>query len=322
MKWHALILSSGGTMGEFQVGALQHLMTKYNSFDFYCGSGAGSMNCSILAQYPTVQEGFGKLLDIWKSFKDTNDLFDEPFLGPGFGALGALIKKKKGGIYGNNQLKKVIEANVSWDRLKDKKNWAIEITSLNDGQIYTVTNSQELMNKDVNNHRRFGISLDQTDGHYIGRILSDLITAAGCVPFVIEPKPIGGDRFVEGGIRNVLPFEIAVKAFEIAREQGYTEAEFVVINNYPEEVLTLETPEVDGAMEILTRTLMNIMPTKMAQSNIDAAMHALEKMQVKVKSIVITPTKTFAGNPMDFSKVKLREEIRKHGFERAVEIIN
>jgi predicted acylesterase/phospholipase RssA len=260
MKWRALILGSGGAIGEFQVGAIAHLASKYDQFNFYAGSGVGSMNCSILAQYESLQEGSDKLTAIWNSLKGTQDLFDQPFLGPGLGALDAMISKKKGGIYGNKNLKKLIEKNVSWEKLKNKNNWVVEFTSLNDGQIYRATNHEELFNKDVNHKRRYGISFDLTDHQYMGNILADMITAAGCVPFVIEPKAMAGDRFVEGGIRNVIPFDIAIKAFEIAKTKGFTEAEFLILNNYTHEVMTIETPQVDGAMEILLRTLTNIMP--------------------------------------------------------------
>jgi hypothetical protein len=322
MKWKALVLGSGGAIGEFQVGAIAHLATKYTQFDFYCGSGVGSMNSSIIAQYPSLQEGSDKLVAIWDTLKGTEDLFDEPFLGPGLGALNSLISKKKGGIYGNRNLKKVIEANVSWDRLKDKNNWVVEFTSLNDGQIYRATNYQELFNQDVNHKRRFGISFDPTDGHYMGTIFADLITAAGCVPFVIEPKTMGGDRFVEGGIRNVIPLDIAIKAFELAKNKGYTEAEFVIINNYTHDVMTVETTQVDGSLEILLRTLTNIIPIQMAQSNIAVGKDKLEALGVHPNSIkLLEPNKIFEGNPMDFSNLTLRHQIREHGLARAKEMI-
>ncbi len=322
MKWKALVLGSGGAIGEFQVGAIAHLASKYHSFDFYAGSGVGSMNCSILAQYDTLLEGSDKLTAIWDTLKGTEDLFDEPFLGAGLGALEALISKKKGGIYGNKNLKKVIEANVSWEKLKNKNNWVVELTSLNDGQIYRATNHQELFNKDVNHKRRMGISFDPTDGHYMGTIFADLITAAGCVPFVIEPKAMGGDRFVEGGIRNVIPFDIAIMAFEIAKTKGYTEAEFVILNNYTHEVMTVETTQVDGSMEILLRTLTNIMPIQMAQSNIDLGKAKLQEIGINKNSVkLLEPNKMFEGNPMDFSNLTLRNQIRAHGTERAKELI-
>ena len=326
MKWRALILGGGGSTGEFQMGALEVISKEYDSFDFYIGLGVGSLNGTVLAQYDTVKEGYASLWNIWNNIKKTGDILDVPLLGESAGFLGAMASDKgwaRDGVYGNKKLKEIIAENIDWNKLKNKSNWAIETTSLTDGQTYTVTNSNELLNADKNPNRLLKFSLDATNEYYIGTHFYDFIKGAGSVPLMLPPVDIFGHRFVEGGVRHFIPLQLAVKAYQQARKNGYTEAEFVVINNYLGEPQAEGPTLLDSGLEISMRGI-KVMTMEIALHDLEEGNALLNQLGVSASSkvIVIEPTIDYRLNPMDFDSTDLRKDMREHGISIATTILH
>ncbi|MGF7079609.1 patatin-like phospholipase family protein [Mucilaginibacter sp. UYCu711] len=323
MKWKALILGGGGPVGEFQIGALQVISKYYDSFDMYIGIGCGSLNSGVLAQYDTVSEGYAALLNIWNDIKRTSDIFDVPFGGGAIAALSSLISGSgwaKDSIYGNKKLTETIRKYIDWNKIKDKKNWAIEVSTLNDGQVYVVTNNKPLLDKDSNPLRTVQFSLEPGSPYNIGDHIYELLTAGGCTPLMLPPVDLFGLRFVEGGIRSCTPLELAVKAFELAKADGYDEAEFIVIDNYVHEPNFEDFQLLDSGLEIIGRTL-KMMTIQIAQADIYRGQVRLEKLGVPSNVILIQPTKDFRLSPFNFNDLATRLAIRNHGVTRATLLI-
>ena len=321
MKWKALVLGGGGPVGEFQIGAIQVIANYYDSFDLYVGVGCGSLNSAVLAQHASVKEGSADLTTIWNDIRRTKDIFTVPFVGGELAALAALISESgwaRDSIYGSKQLTKQIKRNIDWDILKGKTNWATEITSLNDGQRYTVTNDGKLLYGDINPNRTLQFSLEPGNEFFIGSKIYELLTAGGCTPLMLPPVDLFGHRFAEGGIRNCTPFPLAVKAYEIARSRGYDEAEFIVVDNYVNEPNFEIYNQLDSGLEIIGRTI-KLMTIEIAQNEMFLGKTQLDKMgATNAKVTMIQPTVDYRLSPFNFNDLVTRGKIRDHGITRAI----
>ncbi len=120
MKWRALILGGGGSIGEFQIGALKVISEKFDKFDFYVGLGCGSLNGTMLAQSETVSDAYSIIDTVWSNIKKTSDILDVPFLGTAAGFIGAMMTDESWGrqsVYGNKKLGTIIDEHIDWDIL-------------------------------------------------------------------------------------------------------------------------------------------------------------------------------------------------------------
>ena len=318
--WKALVLGGGGSTGEFQIGALPVICSHYDHMDMFIGVGVGSLHASVLAQYESLSEGAKVLLNFWNQLKETSDILSAPFYGSDIATLLALASDQawaRDGAYNNKKLKKIIDQYVSWEDLADKNNWAIRMTSLSDGQLYTVSNIKELLELSNRNDHLIQFSLDPDDSTFFGNKLTDVITAAGSVPLMLPPVDIFDHRFVEGGLRDFTPLELAVQAFNIANvDNSYDNAQFIVIDNYRREV-EYETPELlDSGNEIILRAI-KIMTVEMAQNDINKGKDLIRQSNIDSIVIQIQPSVDHRMHPMNFDDLEVRKKQRRHGAERA-----
>jgi predicted acylesterase/phospholipase RssA len=324
MKWRALILGGGGSTGEFQIGALKVLSEKFNTFDFFVGLGCGSLNCTVLAQHESLRDGYDILLKVWDDIKKTSDILDPPLLGEGAGFLGAMITDQSWGrqsVYGNKTLRKIIEQHIDWNALKPKNNWAIEATSLTDGQPYTITSCSKLLEADTNPYRQLKLSLDPSDPYDIGPWIYDFIEGAGCVPIMLPPVDVFNHRFVEGGVRHFTPLQLAVLAFEQNRTSPNDVAEFYIVNNYLGEPQSEEHALLDTGLEISMRAI-KLMTMVLAQHDLEEGQDMLNAVgDGKSKVIVLEPSEDFRLNPMNFDDLPTRTKLRDHGISVATEVL-
>lgn len=313
MKYKALILGSGGAHGEFQVGVLPTLARYYDSFDMYVGVGVGSLHSSVLAQHDDFITGVQVLMRIWQNMTKNSDILNpKPF-----GTMGALISEAEwasDGAFGNQKLKETIEKHIQWERLKNKNNWAIKTTSLTDGLAYTITNNKDLLKSANQEKGKIKLSLHPSSNHFIGDKILKFILAAGMVPMILPPVDIFNHRFVEGGIRDVAPLQTAIDAFEIAKaNDGYTEAEFVIINNYVSELDHEPAQFLDSGSEILLRSI-KIMTIEMAKNDLILGTKRLEDMAgIQSKVITLQPQTDTRLHPMNFGDMENRLLLRAHG---------
>lgn len=320
-KYKALILGGGGSTGEFQIGALPVICSHYDHIDSFVGVGVGSLHATVLAQYDSLHEGTKVLMQLWNNIKKTSDILSAPLGGADLGTLLALASDKswaRDGAFTNKRLKKIINEYVSWDQLKDKKNWAIRLSSLSDGRLYTVSNQQALLDQVNHDGHHIQFSTNPLDQFYVGDQITDIIAAAGSVPLMLPPVDIFGHRFVEGGLRDFTPLELAVRAFQLHEHRDqFDEAEFIVIDNYRHEVEFENSDLLDSGNEIILRAI-KIMTVEMAQNDILIGKKMLDELAIPTTLITMRPQTDFRLHPMNFDDLDKRKKQRRHGAERAL----
>ena len=322
MTYRVLILSGGGATGEFQRGALSVLKGCIPKVDYFCGIGVGSLNSVVLAQHDSLAAGIDEVEQVWTNIRGNSDLFETPFLGSGLAALGALIGEDSwvsNAVYTTKATKRLIQQHVSWERLKDRNNWAVGITSLTDACFYPVTNDQRLLNHFYDTHRRrVHLSLDPQSKFPIGSNIHDLILAAASVPVFFPPVSLFGHEFCEGGLRDYSPVPLGVTAYQLAlKAQPDLDAEFIVINNEPASETVIPKSKIDSGREILVR-MIRIMSREMIDNDVAMGKARIrETPGANVKWRILAPQKDLELQPLDFDNRKKRNELHKHGIEVA-----
>ncbi len=311
-RWRALVLGGGGSTGEFQMGVLPVLARVFKKFDFFAGVGVGSLHATVLAQYPdSLAAGVAVLRDVWAHIQQTSDIFDVPFGGSTMSSLFALANSRDS-VYGNGKLKELVHDRVYWNKLASHVNWGIEATSMNEGLTYYVTNDEALSELMNTSPRAFKPGYRPGKPLYIGSLVHDFITAAGSVPMILPPVTIAGQRFCEGGVRRFLPYPLAVEAYRLALAKDPSlEAEFVIVDNYTEEIQKEGGTQVQGGQNLLMRTI-KIMTTQVAQGDL---MQGASALPVAARPVLhaLFPRKDLLLNPQDFDDLALRAELRNEG---------
>jgi predicted acylesterase/phospholipase RssA len=315
--WRALVLGGGGSTGEFQMGVLSVLSRVFTKFDFFAGLGVGSLHSTVLAQSPdSLAAGVAVLQDIWGHIQETSDIFDVPFGGSTISSLFALANWRDS-VYGNGKLQQLVRDRVDWNRLASRVNWGIEATSMDEGLTYYVTNDETLSDLMNTTPRAFKPSYRPGDALYLGSLLHDFIIAAGSVPMILPPVGIAGQRFCEGGVRRFLPYPLAVQAYRLALAKDPSlRAEFVIVDNYTEEIQDEGGEQVHGGQNLLMRTI-KIMTTQVAQGDLVQGASALP-LAARPVLYELFPRKDLLLNPQDFDNLALRAELRKEGIEVAL----
>jgi predicted acylesterase/phospholipase RssA len=311
-------MGGGGSTGEFQMGVLSVLSRVFTKFDFFAGLGVGSLHSTVLAQYPeSLAAGVAVLQDVWGHIQETGDIFDIPFPGSTISSLFALANWRDS-VYGNGKVKRLVRDRVDWNRLVSQVNWGIEATSMDEGLTYYLTNDESLSDLMNTAPRAFKPSYRPSDALYIGSLLHDFIAAAGSVPMILPPVTIAGQRFCEGGVRRFLPYPLAVQAYRLALAKDPSlRAEFVIVDNYTEEIQSEGGTQVKGGQNLLMRTI-KIMTTQIAQGDLVQGAAALPLAAGPVLH-ELYPRKDLLLNPQDFDDLALRAELRNEGIAVALE---
>ena len=176
--------------------------------------------------------------------------------------------------------------------------------------------------KKENIGRHINLSLKSNAQYNIQPKIIDFILAAGMVPTIYPPVAIFGHKFVEGGIRDITPLQTAINAFELVKAQGYTEAEFILVNNYVAELPFEAAKYLDSGIEILGRGI-KIMTIEMAKNDLILGRKRLEEIKdVQTVLKVIQPTLDPRLAPMNFGDMDKRMVLRRHGQAIATEILS
>jgi predicted acylesterase/phospholipase RssA len=315
--WRALVLSSGGVLGEFQVGALQTLRTNLNHIDLYCGAGVGALNTTLLAMQPDFARGVDSVLSVWDDdIKTDSALFTTGLLGIAGGALRSLISTQAwvpDGAVDPAPLRRLIERHADWASLQSKTNWAIATLSLTDGHLYPVSNNPGVMNRSWP-QGSLRLSLASTDRFYLGHHFADFIQAAAAVPIMFPPVDVYGHRLCEAGIRDYAPVALACAGLEaaMADDPKLREAEVIVIDTSGQKLPERTFAQLDSGLEIALRSLQ-VMVSEMAQNDLELGIARLQRALPSVRVRVLKPEVEFEGFTMDFGKPEVRTKLRAQG---------
>lgn len=323
--WRMVVLSSGGVLGEFQVGALDELKRRIPSVDMYIGAGVGALNASVLAMDTDFTSAVDNVIALWdyEVVDDKSVFLTGPFglIGGALGAIMAEGPKANLGAIDGKPTRKIIEKHSSWDVLSRRQNWAIATSSLTDTQMYTVTNNPLLLAKFQNPRMLLSLSLDPSHPFFIGNRLHDFIQAASSIPIMFNPVEIFGHKFCEAGIRDYTPMPLATAALAAAADGNPNfEAEVFVIDTSGQTLPLWNKDQLDSGREVALRT-MQIMVSELANNDLELGLRTMKDVVPNVRIRVIKPVSEFEGFVMDFNDQKAREGLRKLGVQRAQAVL-
>jgi NTE family protein len=194
MTRRALVLSTGGAFGAFEVGVLEELIVRRGlDFEILCGISAGTLNASVLAQaqfYSTdptqsllsLQDAFHSLRTLWLDrITGSESIFCSRLLGLAGIAVGA------DSVYDVTPLENKIRELANPIRIAQSgRRLRIQYTVLETGELVTVTES--------------------------GQDIVKGILASASIPVFFPPVRLNGQHLVDGGVRQMTPLATAFDA--------------------------------------------------------------------------------------------------------------
>lgn len=323
--WRSVVLSSGGVLGEFQVGALDELKRRVDHVDLWCGAGVGSLNATLLAMDTDLSSAVDSVIELWDhEILDDGSVFRTGLLGVPGGLLSALITEganAKLGAIDPAPTRRLIERHASWERLGTRRNWAVATVSLTDGQLYGVSNDPLLLARTQTPKQLLQLSLDEGHPHFIGKHFADFVQAAAAVPLMFPPVPLFGHLFCEAGIRDYTPVFLAAAGLEAAAGGDPDfEAEVVVIDTSGAALPVWGKDRLDSGREIALRS-MQVMIAEMAQNDLEVGFARLRAAAPKVRLKLVKMPTEYEGFTMDFGNLPAREGLRKLGVTQAQKVL-
>lgn len=323
--WRSIVLSSGGVLGEFQVGALEVLKAKVPSVDFYCGAGVGALNCTLLAMQPNFSAGVDAVLRLWdEEIRNDSSVFKTGLFGVAGGVVSAVISSSAwaaDAAIDPKPLRHIIERHSHWEVLGPKRNWAIATVSLTDSLMYAVSNHAGVMENAKAPSALLELSADPAHANFVGTRLHEFIQASAAVPLMFPPVDLFGHRFCEAGIRDYTPVSLAATALELAAKGNRDfEAEVFVIDTSGDALALWPHDRLDSGREIALRA-MQVMIGEMAKNDLEIGFTRLKAAAPKVKVHLIKPELEFEGFTMDFSNADVRATLRTLGRNEALGLL-
>jgi len=188
----ALVLSSGGSRGQYHIGALRYLYKEHAvKHQIICGTSIGAIIGSYIAQYPYGQETFAidRLAELFERLT-TADVYTRwhPW-----GVLAGLFNRSS--FYNSAPLRKLISTHIDVHRIRDSgRQVRIGATHIQP----TALNTSGISNYNV-----------YTEKH--PDLLKAIMASAAFAPF-FEGVELDGSLAVDGGVQTVTPIKAAIEA--------------------------------------------------------------------------------------------------------------
>lgn len=182
----AVVLSGGGSKGSYQIGVWKALRKLKIKYDIVTGTSVGALNGALM-----VQNKFHKAYKLWKEI-NMSTLFGEDVQNPK--TKKELVKIYRTNFFKNGgmevvELQNLIDKNINKDTFfKSKINYGLVTINLSGKKALQLEKSKIKQEK-----------------------LSDyLIASASCYP-AFQTKDIDGKKYIDGGMFDNLPINLAVK---------------------------------------------------------------------------------------------------------------
>ncbi len=241
----ALVLSGGGSQGSFEVGVLRYLYGDLGLRpSILVGSSVGAIIAAKLAEGDDEETGrcaIDELEAIWRGLRSNLDMWlTEPWLDKlrSQAAWASELRGRAGehGAAGSQtrvvmrMLGEIVRNPPEADGTIDALRAAMRAKSLLNmapvEQIVETQLSPELMQQSGLTLRVGAVSLESGELRYIdqygqlyardGEALDaekvpfrDAVIASASIPVVFPPKAMGGEHYVDGGVREILPLALA-----------------------------------------------------------------------------------------------------------------
>jgi NTE family protein len=188
----ALVLSGGGSKGQYHVGAVAALVGELGrTYRLYAGVSVGALVAAFLAQYPSSKEQLASadLSHLFTPIKN-RDIYKRWF------PFGKLHTPWKPAMYSASPLRRLVEENLNLKALvASGKLLRIGTTSLTSGSYTAFTEAD--------------------------KPLKDIVYASAAFPGAFPPGRFADQWWTDGGVRTVTPIHAAIQA-------GATEVDVVM----------------------------------------------------------------------------------------------
>lgn len=180
----ALVLSGGGSKGSYQIGVWKALRKLNIKYDLVTGTSVGALNGALV-----VQNNYRKAMKLWKHM-NMNLLFGE-------NATNSEKTKDIINMYRINFFKNGGMDVKSLENLIDK--------SINKDKFYNSRINFGLVTINVNGKKALQLSKNKIPSN---KLVDYLMASASCYP-AFQAKDIDGKKFIDGGIFDNLPINLA-----------------------------------------------------------------------------------------------------------------
>jgi len=238
----ALVLSGGGGLGAYQVGALKFLSTLPNiSYDMVYGVSVGGINGAKVAMYPKTELS-QSVLDLEKMWRglDTSDVYKRHFP---FGMLHILWNGTH--LFDTSPLVQLIHREFDAKKVTEAGNeFGVGAVSWNTGKYRVINHTHEK--------------------------IKEFIYASSVFPMGFAPIKLEGEWWIDGGVRNAVPLKAALDAGATEVDMILTESEEMApIEGDPEDV-TQYGPRIIGIManEIFNTDFKDLVKNSDAKVNV------------------------------------------------------
>lgn len=226
---NALVMSGGGARGAFEVGVVDHLVHDQRlDFEVITGVSVGALNAATLAQAEgrdELAEQLETLKDVYFGIRSYRDVFlkrgiarlielpaDLDHLLSGLGSHA---------IYDPSPLKRLIDRHLDVERLgASGRDLRVGVVSLDRGDYRSATG-------------------DDPD-------IKDFVLASTAIPWVFPPVVVRGERYIDGGTRNVAPLSDAFDGLAELDPQNERPKRVFVVLSTPRQL-----PHVTGERDLL-----------------------------------------------------------------------
>lgn len=291
----ALVLSGGGAKGAFQVGAMEELILKRGvDFEIFGGVSTGAIQA-----VGGAQNQIKELKELWLGIKKNSDIYKKRW-----GLIGGLLGNDS--LYRPNGLKEKLNAFVSPPKLKQTgKKLLVGAVSLQTGE--------------------FGIYREDNPE------IANWVYASTAVPMAFPTLRKNGDKFVDGGVRNITPLSsvmdlepsavVIVLASPLQREPKMKKFKNLIkIAKRAVEILENEVFRTDIAKAKLINDLVKAYAGLETQANsLNLSLQQRGKLLAPFKQVLedyklvnivtIEPEKLFSSS-LEFNPQKIRTAIK------------
>lgn len=228
----AMVMSGGGARGAFEVGAADYLIREHGvDPQALVGVSTGNLNAAMLAQgkgRDGLIENLDLLRGLWFGLNKNSDIYKRRLLG----VVGLAVKADS--VYSNKPLWELIQTFIRPEKLSTSgRLLRVGVVGLKSGEYRVI---------DGRNAR-----------------IREMILASTSIPVYFKPVDADGERFVDGGVRNVTPLNTAFDALaelEAAQPGGDDPDTIYVILASPLAVSQVDSDkELNGGIGIGKRSL-------------------------------------------------------------------
>jgi len=277
----ALVLGGGGAKGAFQVGALEHILGELEvQYDIIAGTSVGAINGSYIAQYKAGEEkqAIQGLVEVWSTINDAR-IFkpNYPVLGKGLSMVYSAIALNS--LYDSSPLIELINKSIDIESLKHSgKEITIGAVSMKTGEYrYWDQNSPDIVKA---------------------------VEASSAYPIFFKPVVIEEENWADGGLRNNIPAQQALKI-------GASEIDIITTGPMDEHFAYKSNNVISSLV-----TVTNVLLDEIQDTNLLIGTLIEEEDNIPVR--ILAPDKALSDG-LDFNQdlIKLN---RKIGYETAQSI--